>query len=278
MDTNASQPGGAGTTTGPATGDPAGPADVPSTGEGLVAGAPPADDQQRNGAPPPQPAYGWGGQGPYPYLAPGTRWLPQGTYPPSRPLQPPFSLRSPFVPGPILISLTAIVMGLGILGSTGPDLDFLAWISILVGLNIGFVWIVLLIVSAQDTRLRFDRRTWARWASQPAIFFIAIAVMTSGVPSATRFELSRQALEQAAGRVQAGGTLEPGLIGLVQVYGTSTDGDITLFRISTSEMGGCDLAYAGADASRMAKWVNGAGGTKYFGHGWWFGCLGYSGD
>jgi hypothetical protein len=168
-------------------------------------------------------------------------------------------------------------MGLGILGSTGPDLDTLGWLSILLGLNIGFVWIIALIVAAQDTRLRFDRRTWARWASQPAAFFIALAVMTSGVPSATRFELSRQALETAAGHVQAGGTIEPGLIGLVQVYGISTDGDITLFEI-TSDTNGCDLAYAGADTTRLAKWAAAAVNTKYYGHGWWFGCVGFNGD
>jgi hypothetical protein len=177
-----------------------------------------------------------------------------------------------------LIGLTAVVMGLGILGSSGPDLDMLAWIAILAGLNIGFVWILTLFVAAQDTRLRFDRRAWARWACQPAIFFIAICVMTSGLPSATRFDLSRPALEQDASRAQAGAIIEPGLVGLVRVYGTTTDGDMTLFRVSTSEMSECDLAYAAADATHMAKWLADAWGARYYGHGWWFGCVGDTGD
>ena len=228
---------------------------------------------------PPQPGYGRGGQGPSSYPAQGARSLPQYGYPqaPPRPLQPPFSLRPPSIPGPILIGLTAIVMGIGILGSTGPDLDTMGWIAILAGLNIGFVWIVLLIVAAQDTRLRFDRRTWARWAGQPAIFFIAIVLMTSGVPAAIRFDMSRPQLEQAAARAQAGSIANPGFVGLMQVYRTTTDGDMTLFEISASDRSnGCALVYAASNSTRLSNWLDSAWSIKQYGHGWWYGCQGGS--
>jgi hypothetical protein len=251
------------------------PAQQPLAPQPAVAPRPVADQPQL------QPGYDWRGQWWRPGSSPWGAWPAPGAYPQAapRPLQPPFSLRPPYFPGFISIGLTAIVMVIGILGSTGPDLDTLGWIAILAGLNIGFVWIVTLIVSAQDTRLRFDRRTWARWACQPVIFFVAIAIMTSGVPASLRFEASRSALEQAAARAQAGNLSEPGLVGLIQVYRTTTDGGMTLFQISPSDMSAdCAIVYAGSDTTSLDKWFDNAWGVKPYGHGWWYGCEGYSSD
>jgi hypothetical protein len=179
------------------------------------------------------------------------------------------------MPGPILIALTALVLVVGIIGSTGPDLDFLMWGSILAGLTIGGVWLLTLIIVSADTRLRFDRKTWARWLTPPSIFFVGIMIMASGFPASARFEASRTALEQAAARAQAGDHFDAGWIGLVQVYDVQVDGTKTLFQISTSDYSSkCSLAYAGTDYAAMSAWVSTAWNVKSYGHGWWYGCQG----
>jgi len=223
------------------------------------------------------PFPGYGPTGPFPGYGP---WPPPAqAWPGLRPLQEPYSSRKTYVPGPILVGLLTLVMSLAIVGSSGPDLEFLAWTSILAGLTIGLLWLLLLIVAAQDTHLRFDRRTWARWGSMPAIFFLAVALMQSGFPAVSRFEFSRAAFEQAAANAQAGATFEPQTIGTYQVNDVTTNGDITQFTLSDSGDGECVLVYAGTDTKRLNQWLaNNTWEAKSYGHGWWYSCGGGPSD
>ena len=240
----------------------------------------PPPSQVPVGAPPP---YGYGGPsgGPWQPFPGYSFWPPPAqVWPGLSPLQEPYSTRKTYVPGPILVGLTAVVMSLAIVGSSGADLDFLAWTSILAGLTIGFLWLLLLIVAAQDTHLRFDSRTWARWGSMPAIFFLAVALISSGFPAVARFELSRPQFEQAAAHAQAGVKLQPQTIGSYQVYNVTMNGDIILFAIAASDAdNGCALAYAGTDTDRLSQWLaDHAWNVKAYGHGWWYECSGRPSD
>jgi hypothetical protein len=189
-------------------------------------------------------------------------------------------LKSHFVPGPIFIGLTAVVMTLGVLASSESSFVAGFWLpalSVFAGLNIGLVWAIAFGLVALNTRLLVSRREWARWASPPAIFFFAVALMLSGVPGVARFELSRGQLDQAAASAQAGNRVGSGWIGLINVYDVRVFGDTTYFDTSTPASGeGCAFVkFAGSPSnwSPDAAW-----NPHTFGGGWWYGCTGMSSD
>jgi predicted small integral membrane protein len=144
-------------------------------------------------------------------------------------------------------------------------------------LSIGFVWVVAFSLMASSTKLNISRKAWARWASPPAIFFLAVALMLSGVPGVARFELSRGSLDQAAASAPAGNHVGSGWIGLIDVYDVRVLGDATFFDTSTPESGeGCAFVkFAGApfNWSPDTAW-----NPHYFGGGWWYGCTGMRPD
>lgn len=237
--------------------------------------APPPTGQQSGGPWPPYPGYGWGNPWAPANSSPwGGMWPPPPVGPMSGPL-----LKPGFAPGPFFVAVTLAVLGVGVVGSSGFDPGWLAFMSVLIGLNIGLVWIVAFIVAAQDTRLRISRRTWFRWALPPIIFFTAIALMSSGLPTTARFELSRPALGQAAADAQAGRQQAPGWIGLIDVHGIKVAGNTTLFALSSSDVSnGCSLGYFGADSRALDSWLGNSWNQRDYGHGWWYGCQGMPSD
>jgi hypothetical protein len=227
---------------------------APNTGqEGASASPPPS---------PPPSGFGLSGGWPPPLASRGTQ------------------LKPGFAPGLIFIGLTAVVMGLGVLASSESSFAgfWLPALSVLAGMTIGLVWVVAFFVASQETRLTISRRAWARWASPPAIFFLAVALMLSGVPRAARFELSRGSLDHAAASAQAGNHVGSGWIGLIDVYDVRVVGDATFFDTSTPESGeGCAFVkFAGA---RRLNWSPDTAWNPHdFGGGWWYGCTGLSSD
>jgi hypothetical protein len=177
--------------------------------------------------------------------------------------------------------LTAVVMLLGVLASSESSFVARLWLPILsvfAGLNIGFVWLVAFSLVALNTRLLISRREWARWASPPAIFFLAVALMFSGLPKVGRFELSRGSLDHAAASARAGNHLGSGWIGLIDVYDVRVFGDATFFDTSTPESGeGC--AFVNFAGGQPINWnPDTAWNPRDFGGGWWYGCTGMSSD
>jgi hypothetical protein len=156
-------------------------------------------------------------------------------------------------------------------GSSGLDLSFLAFLSIAAALTIGFVWIVAFAVVASDTRLANSRRTWARWATPPAIFFVAVALMTSGFPTTTRFRLSQPALENAAVQARSGKPVGAGWIGLFDVRQVRVVGQATFFDLQGTDQ--CSYALGTSDNdSDVRAWLYNAWNATDYGDGWWYGC------
>lgn len=224
-------------------------------------------------SPPPQPGYGW--SGPWsPPAYPG--W--SGYWPPPAVQRGPL-LKPGFAPGPIFIGLTAAIMCLGVILSSDPN-NGPSWLAVGVGLNIGFVWLVAFIIGSQDTRLIISRRAWTRWALPPAIFFVAVALIVSGIPTTARFEMSRSALDQAAASAQSGNHVGSGWIGLIDVEDVRVVDGGTFFYVSVPESGqGCAFAKLGAaDAQALNSWLGDSYGARDYGGGWWYGCTGYPSD
>jgi len=235
--------------------------------------APTAGQEAGAASPPPPPSgYGWGGPWPPP---PYGGW--GGYWPPPRPPRGPL-LKPGFAPGPVFIGLVAAVMTIGVLASSDPD-AWLAVLSVMVGLNFGFVWIVAFIIGSQDTRLIISRRAWARWALPPLVFFVSVALIASGLPRDARFEMSRSALDHAAASAQAGTQYGSGWIGFIQVRDVRLDGDTTFFDTSASESGdGCAFVRFGTGTNAMSSWLGDSYNTHDYGGGWWYGCTGIGSD
>jgi hypothetical protein len=266
------------TPTPPAGDGSSGPPPTPPTGDGWGGQPPPPPTGMESGGPwPPSPAVGgWGGQWPPPPY--GYGW--GGGWPPPRVGRATGPLLKPgFAPGPVFVLVTLVVLGVGVIGSSGFDFGWLAFLSVLIGLNIGLVWIIAFAIAAQDSRLGIGRRAWARWAVPPAIFFVAVALMMSGLPTTARFELSKPALEQAVADAQTGKQFDSGWIGLIDVHGIRIMGDTTLIDLSPWDWpGGCSLARAGADTSALDSWLSSSWNIRDYGNGWWYACEGGPSD
>ena len=102
----------------------------------------------------------------------------------------------PFVPGRAFYALLVVVLGIGVVASSAPDLGPLLALSYLMGLTLGLVWLIAFWVAAGDTRLHMSRRSWARWAGIPVMCFACAALISSGLPLTARFEASRPALDR----------------------------------------------------------------------------------
>ena len=87
------------------------------------------------------------------------------------------------------------------------------WATALVWLSIAGLWVVRVVGSARG-RLRSRRAAWIRWLAIPAIFGLAGLIIWSGAPFAVRLALSQAGMDQAAGEVIAGDTIERQWIGL----------------------------------------------------------------
>ena len=248
-------------------------AETPQPVDAGQSGAPSAGQEAGAASPPPPPGYGWGRAcPPLPFYE---GW--GGNWPPPPVGRGPL-LKPGFAPGPIFIGLVAVLMGLAIVLSSGPKSD-LAFLAVGVGMNLGLVWVVAFIIGAQDTRLVISRRAWARWALPPAIFFVSVALMISGVPTTARFELSRSALDQAATRAQSGTQYGSGWIGLIEVKDVRVANGTTVVDVSdTDTQTNCEFIKLGADQTAIAGWLEYANNPRDYGGGWWYGCLGWSSD
>ena len=224
---------------------------------------------------PPPPTYGWGSGWPQPPA--GYGW--GGGWPPPRAPRGPL-LKPGFAPGPVFIGLLAVVMLLGVLVSSDPNNPFLM-LSLAIGLNIGFVWLVAFLIGSQDTRLIISRRAWARWATPPVIFFVAVALMMSGIPTTARFELSRGALDQAAASAQSGNRVGSGWIGLIDVHDVRVVSGATYFDTSAPESGERCAFVKFADATAFNSWLDSTDSTWQshdYGGGWYHECSGFNSD
>lgn len=254
---------------------PGGHEQNPPTGVGPKSPTDMPSSYQWPGAPPPQ-------YPPYPWVGPTVRGIPQPAYwPPApagyaqRPLQPPYSSRPAFRPGPAFCGITALVMLVGLVGASGSDLGVVQGIAISISLLIGLIWLIALVMATQDTQLRFDRKGWLRWATPPAIFFIAVTLMATGLPATARFDLSEPNLHQTAVQITSDTDFGPRRIGLYEFYQVRVDGPNRFFDLTlpSDSNGLCSFAYAPQNTDAFATWIRSAWDAKSIGPSWWYGCI-----
>jgi len=231
---------------------------------------------------PPAPGFPGYGYPPNPGPMPGALWppVPPGYY--ERPLKPPYNERPPFRPGPVFCIVTALVLVPGLVGASGPDLGYIQSMSIGVAALIGAVWFLALVTNSQESHFRYDRRSWLRWGAPPAIFFLAMAGMSSPIPATVRFDLSEPALQQAATQTTADTGYSPTWIGLYDVYDIRVDGPVRFFDVNlpSDSSGRCSYIYAPQQNAAFDSWMNAAWNVRSLGQDWWYGCQGafYGGD
>jgi hypothetical protein len=79
------------------------------------------------------------------------------------------------------------------------------------------IWVVRFLGAAWTRRLRFPITHWVRWLAVPAACGLVFVLMGLDVPYDVRLALSRDAMNEAAADVMAGGTTDRTSIGLYPV-------------------------------------------------------------
>ncbi len=79
------------------------------------------------------------------------------------------------------------------------------------------VWIVRLVGAAMADRLRFGVGEWIRWLGVPLILGVVFLLTRTSVPFDVRLSMSRDAMNQAAIEIMAGGGTDREWIGLYPV-------------------------------------------------------------
>lgn len=82
---------------------------------------------------------------------------------------------------------------------------------------VALIWLIRLVGALWSTRFRLPVMHWLRWLAIPAVFVLAVLYVGTGQPFNVRLSLSRDAMNQAAAEVMAGGSTERGWIGLYPV-------------------------------------------------------------
>jgi hypothetical protein len=161
-------------------------------------------------------------------------------------------------------------LSLGVSGSSLPGWNLgLVLDAFMAGSAIAVIWGVCFVAAAVNTPVRMSRRALARWLGIPALGFVGLALMLSGIPMTVRFELSRAALDQAAARAAAGQTVDPGWVGLIPVDSVSQEGGEAYFFVAgTGLFGPCALVHE--QGSSKPTWPQ----IQDFGRGWWLSCEG----
>jgi hypothetical protein len=159
-------------------------------------------------------------------------------------------------------------VSLGVCGSSLPGWNLgLVLDAFMAGSAIAVIWGVCFVAAAVNTPVRMSRRALARWLGIPALGFVGLALMLSGIPMTVRFELSRAALDQAAARAAVGHTVDPGWIGLIPVDWVSQEGGEAYFFVAGSGwFGPCALVHE--QGSSKPTWPQ----IQDFGGGWWLSC------
>jgi hypothetical protein len=153
----------------------------------------------------------------FPYASsvfePGARWWPNPWVAP-RPRPDPSTV---YKPGIWFYLISVVVVLIGIYDSSlpgGTGISVAVWLA---GWIMAMVWFVAFVIGANESRLSIGSRTWARWVGIPAIGVLFVAMVSTNVPTSTRFQLSRPSLDAAASDARAGHSPSSGWIGLMPV-------------------------------------------------------------
>jgi hypothetical protein len=129
------------------------------------------------------------------------------------------------------------------------------------------IWVVRFLGAAWTKRLRFPMSHWVRWLVVPAAFGFVFVLTDLDVPYEVRLALSRDAMNEAAADVMAGGTTDRTWIGLYPVERVEQIPHGMRFLIAGSGMIN-RMGFAYSTAGRPAE-VDGNEDYARFDGNWW---------
>jgi hypothetical protein len=121
---------------------------------------------------------------------------------------------------------------------------FAMMIAVPLWLLLAAVWATRLAATVTGGGLRMSAAAWARWLLVPAAMGTAFALSLSDVPFEVRLALSRDAIDQMAADVMAGGSTERGVVGLYIVGHVETTANGIRFVLEDCGLSRHGLAYA----------------------------------
>jgi hypothetical protein len=177
-----------------------------------------------------------------------------------------------FLLWPAIYFVTVGSLLLGLYSTSVPNWYFgLAFLTFVTCVAIAGFWAYGFGTTINNARGRLPARVLLRWVGIPVAGYLSIALVFFNVPATVRFDLSRQAMENAAAvRLYSGSVYGAGWIGLMPVDEVRLDEDGTVIFIVNSDglFGGCGYAYN----PKASPTDDGAGLTGQIAPGWWTWC------
>jgi len=169
-------------------------------------------------------------------------------------------------PGPFFSFCTgvAIVMGLE---ANSRGAFVMSMLALAAWAVIALIWLIRFLGATWSTRLRLPATHWLRWLVIPVAMGLAFLWANTDGPSDLRFALSRDALNQAAAEVMAGGSTDRGWIGLYPVDHIERISNGMRFVIS--DAGFFDQVGLAYSTDGRPEGIDGMDEYEPLGGGWW---------
>jgi hypothetical protein len=126
-------------------------------------------------------------------------------------------------------------------------------VSVPIWLLLAAVWFWRFFDAVDENRGRMSAAHWTRWLVIPIALGLVFAITRTDAVKQGRFDLSRGALDQMAGDVMAGGSLERGWVGLYGVGVAERTENGFWFVIDDAALSRWGLAYSPAGEPKQAE-------------------------
>jgi hypothetical protein len=140
-----------------------------------------------------------------------------------------------------LVTLGAILLAL-YTNSAGSFL--LLMLTAPIWLGLALIWLVRFGWAVRGNRGRMSLAHWAGWLAIPLALGLVFGITRTDAVIQARFDISRDALDQMAAEVVAGGSLDRGWVGLYDVGTAERTANGFWFVISDDGLGRWGLAYS----------------------------------
>jgi hypothetical protein len=165
-------------------------------------------------------------------------------------------------PGVLFFVVTIAVILLAIDTHTRQAF-WLLLLTVPIWLGLAGVWSVRFLMALRETRARMRAAHWARWLAIPLALGLVFALTRTDILIKGRFDLSRNALDEMARDIEAGGPLQRGWVGLYDVGTAERTDNGFWFVIDDSGLGRWGLAYSPGGTPKQSD--------ENFGDGLWTG-------
>jgi hypothetical protein len=146
-------------------------------------------------------------------------------------------------PGVLIYLATAAAIALAIDANSRGSFSLFLLVAP-VWILLAGIWFVRFVGAASTKQLRSSVWHWARWLAIPIAMGLVFAVTRTGALFDTRLALSRDAMDQVAAEVMAGGSTDRDWIGMYDVSGVEQTTNGLRFVIDDSGLYRLGFAYA----------------------------------